>query len=503
MTQKEFTPDGDTLRRFMLSRARASIIQGPIGSGKSLASAMKIWMCALEQNKQSDGVRRCRAHVFRETYGKLEETTLKTWLSWFPEREFGRFYYSKPYIHEIRVGDVELDVTFVALEDDRSVGFFRSLDTTICWFNELQYTDKSLFDEAVTRVGRYPRIIDGGPVNPQVIADMNAPSEEHWVPIMRGDAPFPEWFTEEQRRAHTKPAEWEFFVQPPGLIEKRDSANEVIGYEANPKAENTRWLEGGSKYYLNAIGGKTKSWIDANVLNRVSPRREGKPVLPDFNRGVHVAKGPIAPMPGLPLIVGMDFARRPAAIFMQQIRGVWYVLGELIARDMASDKFAPLVRAELATRYAGFKYQLCGDPSGDFKGQADDNTPFQIFRKYGMNVQPAPTILLTVRLQAAEAVLTRMREGKPALMIDPSCKLLIAALDGGYRFRRLKVSGERYADEPEKDHYSDPADAFMYGLLAGGEGRVLLHGSAEPRVPVQTKRPYNPFSAKARGLRRW
>jgi hypothetical protein len=93
-------------------------------------------------------------------------------------------------------------------------------------------------------------------------------------------------------------------------------------------------------------------------------------------------------------------------------------------------------------------------------------------------VLAAPSFLLSVRLQAAEAVLTRMHEGRPALSVSPSCTTLIAALDGGYHFRRLKVAGERYAEEPEKDEYSDPADAFMYGLLGGGEGRAVLTGSS-------------------------
>jgi hypothetical protein len=163
---------------------------------------MCIWMKALEQVKQADGKRKCRAHVFRDTYGKLEDTTIKSWLEWFPENEFGRFYRSKPMLHEIRVGDIELDVHFVALEDESAADYFKSLETTICWFNEVQFIARELFDEATSRVGRYPRVIDGGAVGPQVIADMNAPDETHWVPLMRRDVAIPDWLTADQRRAH-------------------------------------------------------------------------------------------------------------------------------------------------------------------------------------------------------------------------------------------------------------------------------------------------------------
>jgi hypothetical protein len=502
-TIKTFSPDGEVLRAFMRSLAPVKIIQGPIGSGKSLACAMSIWMSALEQHRQADGKRRGRWHVFRDTYNKLEDTTIKTWLEWFPEREFGRFYWSKPMLHEVRAGDVEMDVHFVALEDERAADYFRSLETTGVWWNELQYAARLLFDESTTRVGRYPRKIDGGPVNPKVIADMNAPDETHWVPLMRKDVALPDYLSVEDRMAMVKPDNWEFFVQPPGLIEVKDFDGNIERYEPNPEAENIKFLP--HNYYQNAVAGKTKSWIDANVLNRVSPRRDGKPVLPDFNRAVHVAKKAIEPIPGVEVLIGQDFGRRPCAIFMQNIRGSWQVFHELIARGMGALKFAPLLRNEIAKAVpSGTRWRIIGDPSGDFPGQNDDQVPFQIFRSHRLPVLAAPSFLLSVRLQAAEAVLTRMHEGRPALSVSPTCTTLIAALDGGYHFRRLKVAGERYAEEPEKDEYSDPADAFMYGLLGGGEGRAVLTGSAEPKKTTNTIRAYNPLERKAAGgMRRW
>jgi hypothetical protein len=497
---RQFKPDGRVLREFMRSTAPVKIIQGPIGSGKSLACAMSIWMSAMEQHVQADGRKRCRWHVFRNTYGKLEDTTLKTWAAWFPEDQFGRFYSSKPMLHEIRVGNIELDVHFVALEDEMDVDYFKSLETTGCWFNELQFMERALFDEATSRVGRYPRQIDGGPVRPKVIADMNAPDETHWVPIMRGDVAVPDWFTEEQRKAHMKPPSWEFYTQPAGLIENKNGEGEVASYRANPAAENITYLP--ENYYPNAILGKTKSWIDANVLNRVSPRRDGKPVLKDFNRSVHVAKSPIEAAPGLEIVIGQDFGRRPAAIFGQCVRGQWHILHELVGRDMGADKFAPMLRNELAQRFPGAPFRIWGDPSGDFKGQNDDNVPFRIFRQHRLPVLEAPSFLFTVRLQAMEAAFTRMSEGKPSILISPTCTTLIAALDGGWHYRRMKIAGERYAEEPEKDEYSDPADALGYLLLGGGEGRRLLTGSLEPKKPIDTRRAYSPFK-QAAGLRRW
>jgi hypothetical protein len=498
-----FKPDGEVLRTFMLDKtSRAKVIQGPIGSGKTLGSMMCIWGTALEQKAQRDGIRRCRAHVFRDTYQKLKDTTLKSWIEWFPERLFGKFYWSPPLRHEIRCGDVELDVHFVALEDEWESDYFRSLETTICYFNELQYLPKLLWDEAVTRVGRYPRVIDGGAVNPQVIGDMNAPDDFHWVPIMRGDVAVPDFFSADQRRAHLKPDGWSFYVQPPGLLEIKDREGEVARYEGNPKAENLKYLP--VAYYENAISGKSKSWIDANVLNRVSPRRDGKPVVKDFSRTIHVARNRIEPTWGLDLQVGIDFGRQPCAIFGQCLRGQWTIVDELITHDIGTNQFAPMLRNVLQQKFPGFPFRLWGDPSGDFKGQNDDNTPFQILRGHKLAILPAPSFLFTVRLQAIEAVLTRMSEGRPALQISPNCTTLIAALDGGWHYRRLKVQGEKYGEEPEKDQYSHPADAFGYMVLGGGEGRMLLTGGIHSVSKIiNTRKEYDPFRPTGSTRRGW
>jgi hypothetical protein len=130
---------------------------------------MHIFQRALAQPKQRDGRQRFRVHILRETYSKLEETTIQTWKDWFMPGtgpgEFGVFYETRPYRHEIRVGPLELDVTFVAMEDIRDAkSFFMSLETSLIWFNEVQFAQYEVFSEAVGRVSppRFPAVKDGG-----------------------------------------------------------------------------------------------------------------------------------------------------------------------------------------------------------------------------------------------------------------------------------------------------------------------------------------------------
>jgi hypothetical protein len=497
MEQRRFQADGPELRRFMLDdKSRVKIIQGPVGSGTSSACCMHIYQQAMAQPKQRDGKQRFRAYVYRETYAKLEETTVKTWLDWFPEKEFGRFYWSKPFRHEIRVGSLELDVIFVAMEDLQDAkSHFKSLEPSLIWFNEGQFADFGVIAEAVDRVSppRYPAVKDGGCVWGGLILDTNAPPADHWIPIMRGDTPPPDWMTEEQKNALKKPERWAFFMQPPGLIEIFENGTFTGQYRDNPDAENLIYLP--PNFYKEKIGGKTKSWIDANIMNRSSVVVDGKPVYPDFRRDEHVATKHIEAIPGLPIIVGLDFGRQPAALCCQNLRGRWYVLLEIIGRDMGANKFAPIVKGELSTRFPGFEFHFWGDPSGGYQGQADDTTPIKVFEAHGMRVRPAPgSNLNSIRKEAMETVLCRHVEGKPSILIDPSCITFITGMAGGYHFRRLQTSGERYADEPNKNQYSHVCEAGEYAVLGGGEGRaVVMKGSAPPKT-VQTRTPYNPFT---------
>jgi hypothetical protein len=517
---KRFAPDGAVLRAFMASRSLVKIIQGPVGSGTSSACCMHIYQQAMMQPRQADGRQRFRAHVFRETYSKLEETTIRTWKDWFtpgtgPD-QFGRFYESKPYLHEIRVGPLELDVIFMAIEDiTDGESYFKSLETSLIWFNEGQYAQWAVIKAAVERVSppRFPAVKDGGCAWGGMIIDTNSPPADHWIPLMRGDTPLPEWMNDDQRRAMVKPAAWEFFMQPPGLVETFDGDGKTLtGYRPNPRAENLAYLA--PDFYMLKTGGQDKAWIDANIMNRSSVVTGGKPVYPAFRRDVHVAKEPLKPVPGVRIVVGVDFGRQPAAIYLQHLREQWLVLREFIGQDMGATTFGPLVKADLMTHYPDWMarakkdkgddgFAFWGDPSGEHPGEVGDTTPFDIFRGLGMLVRPAPgENLNSARKEAVESLLTRRTtDQKPSLLVDPRCVTFISGMGGGYHYKRLQVSTERYSDEPLKNQYSHVCEALEYGLLGGGEGRaVVMRGSERPK-PVQTVRPYQPF--RQQGGVRW
>ncbi len=496
-----FRPDGKVLRAFMRDKtSRVKIIQGPQGSGTSSACCIHVFQRAIEQPLVERGGKqrqRFRAHIFRETYSKLEETTIPTWKDWFPpgtrEGEFGIFYETRPYRHEIRVGPLELDVTFVAMEDIRDAkSFFMSLETSLIWFNEVQFAQYEVFSEAVGRVSppRFPAMKDGGCAWGGLIADTNAPPADHWLPIMRGDVPPPDWMSEDKRNALKRPANWGFYMQPPGLLEDFDDKGRLTGYRPNHEAENLAYLP--PAFYAEKIAGKTKAWIDANIMNRSSVVTDGNPVYPQFRRDVHVTEKPLEPIPGVPVGIGLDFGRQPACVIGQALRADWFIQREFIGRDVSAVEFAPALKSYLAQHYPGYTFYFWGDPAGATRGQATDKTPFDVFREHGMIVLPAPNPQnqYSVRREAVNAVLMRRSaEGaRPsALLVDGTkCPTFITGMAGGYFMRRIRVSGERYADEPEKNQYSHVCEGFENLLLGGGEGRSVTMGG----LPVKPMKVY-------------
>ena len=195
-----YEPDGKVLTDFFWNRDRFCCIQGPIGSGTSTASCHKIWAMACEQEADYDGVRRTRWIITRDTYKSLRETTVKTWLEWFPEEVWGTFIRSEPMFHHLKRDHpsndgtkVSCEVIFLAIPDpDVAEAVLASYEITGFFMNEGQFAEKEVVDELLSRCSRYPSMKNGpGATWFGGWMDMNAPVEGHWVPYMRADIPLP------------------------------------------------------------------------------------------------------------------------------------------------------------------------------------------------------------------------------------------------------------------------------------------------------------------------
>lgn len=485
-----YQPDGDVLTEFFWNRDRFSCIQGPIGSGTSSASCHKIWAMASEQEPDYDGVRRTRWIITRDTYKSLRETTVKTWLEWFPEEVWGTFIRSEPMFHHLKrdhpSGDgtkIDCEVIFLAIPDpDVAEAVLASYEITGFFMNEGQFAEKEVIDELLSRCSRYPSMKNGaGATWFGGWMDMNAPVEGHWVPYMRGDIPLPPEMTEDEKKPYQKPDNWKFYVQPPGLIERIVDGKPV--YEMNPRAENQRWLK---EPYTEKIEGKKKEWIDRRVLNKVGLYMHGKSVYPTFSEADHISDREQDPVEGLPVIVGLDGGRYPSAVFLQEINGCWWVLSEVTHENMSSELFAPIVKKHIAKRYPMFKIEFWGDPRMLDRNQTTETTSGDVYGKLGMTIFPATSDNdVETRRSTVEAVLERRNGFK----VNPSCLMVKRGMAGGYHYRKLKGTAGLYAPSPVKNAYSHTIEALENGLIGGGEGRKLINPSSHERKKPSPPRP--------------
>jgi hypothetical protein len=430
-------------------------------SGKSTACCWEIFKRATMQKPDPrDGIRRTKWAIIRNTYRQLEDTTLQTWLEWFPDGTIGKLNRQR-MTYSIRYGDVEAEALFRALDKPGDIGKLLSLNITGGWINEAREVPKAILDALGDRVARYPSIRpedDYGPSWSGIIMDTNPPDDDHW------------WYNLAEVE---KPSGYRFFRQPGGLLEFNGK------FYPNPRAENIKHLE--RNYYLVRMAGKPLSHVRVYYCGQYGFLVDGRPIYPEYVDAVHCAKEPIPPVSGLPLYVGNDYGLTPAATIAQRMsNGRWVILDELVSENLGAIDFAKYLGRKLREDFAGMEIAaITGDPAGDTRSEVDKRTPFQVLRAAGIPVLPAPTNDFVVRREAVAGALTRMVDGLPGLIISPKCKTLRKGMAGGYCRKRVQVSGEeRYRDMPDKEGiYSHVCESLQYLLLGAGEGNQVLTGA--------------------------
>lgn len=434
-----YTPP-PTAVEFMQSDARMRVLVGPVGSGKSVASCFEVVRRASMQEPDANGVRRSRAAVVRETARQLQDTTIKTFLDWFPPGVCGRYMRTtKTYFFD--VGDVECEIMFRALDDADDVANLNSLELTFAWFNECRDIHPDIVDAMSKRIGRFPSAKDGGPTWFGMWGDTNPPTMDTW------------WYYQME---HLSPEDgvspndngWEVFKQPSGR---------------SPYAENIENLPEG--YYDTQ--GRSEEYIRVYIDGEYGLSSAGQPVFKYFRPDYHMAKEPLRPIINgtRPLVVGMDLGLTPAAVIGQlDPRGRVLVLAEAVSFDMGVQRFVRTVlKPLLYERFSGAPVLVVCDPAGVQRAQTDERSAVDIIKAEGLRVIPARTNSVTARINAVDEYLMRQVDGDPAFLVDPRCTRLKAAMMGGYRY---KQRGDKVIDKNEHSHCADAAQYLCLHIQA-------------------------------------
>lgn len=467
----DFTPT-PTCKEFMLSTKRVRFLVGAVGSSKTTTCLYEILRRAAEQEPAEDGTRYTRFAIIRNTLAAIKSTVLKDIQQIFGPIIDYRVSESTVYI---RKGDIHCEILLIPLDTPDDQKRLLSSQLTGAYFNEFVEVDPVFISGALGRCGRYPSQLRGKPTWYGVFADSNPGTE---------DSPYYEILKVEL------PESYGYFEQPPPLL--RDDDGNVT---ENPLAENIQYLPGGYDYYWTLLNGASPEWSERFVFGQWGESLEGQAVFKNtFSEPFHVANSELTPSVGHALIIGMDFARAPAAVVCQVDHlGRLLVLQEAYEENMGVEKFVRdrLMPIVFSPRFQGKPMYIVGDPSGTTKSQIGERSVFTMLRGLGFEAVPAQTNHIKPRLDAVEKWLLMQREGAAAILFDPvHCPELIVALKHKYRYRARK-DGE-LEDKPHKMRpWADLADALQYACLGTAQnlmGKVMrrIHRShdTKPDMPV-------------------
>lgn len=444
MSSINYTPPPivrDFIKEYRASELFFNWIIGPVGSGKTTGIFFKlVYMASLQAKSPVDGIRRTRAVIVRNTMPQLRDTTLTSWNYWFKDGVAGTWFATSPspMTFVLRYGDVECEVLFRALDTADDVSRVLSLEVTFAILDEFVEIPKEIVEALSARCGRYPPTKDGGATNWGMWGSSNPGNEDDW------------WYDYLGLGENPLPANVKFYQQPAGTSEE---------------AENIDNLPGGRKYYESLQVGKSESWVKKFIEVQWGFSLSGTPVITTFNAQLHVSPKPLIPNPHLPLIAGFDPGLGGSALIFGQmdLYGRLLVLDELYQRDMGAERIiADRLKPLLRSRFNDFEFIIAPDPAADARSINNERTIVDTIRKAKFRVAfPDMNNRLPLRIEAIEYFTTRLVQGKPALVIDPRCKHLIRAVNGGWRYE-VDRKGKIFKEEPEKNASSHVGDGFGY-----------------------------------------
>jgi hypothetical protein len=468
---------------FAESQDPISVIMGPVGGGKTTAALWRGIYAAYAWPETAPGLRQVKFGVVRRLYKDLEKTTIPSWTRWFP-RTMGvwRGAAGDPATHDLVLahpagGRIELRVEFMALGELRVEEALRGYEPSFIFVDEVDTAPEDILEFSYQRAGRYPSATLAR--NPKMVwGACNAPEEGNWIVRDFIDEPRPNWT---------------LYVQPSGLSDRAENLAVLGPHYYRQMAETMRPFQ--RKRFIENIPGLSQA-AEAVYAD-------------DFDPDRMVAPEPLAPIPGRPLIVGMDAGGTPAAVIMQHAaNGQRRILAELSthAKEHGSitgpTRFGEVLAELLASeRFRGHRARGIADPSAAYgadRARGEASWIETVARVAAIPVTAAPTNDPTVRQEALRWPMLRLIDARtPAFLVCPTCRLIKRALTSDYRF--VVTAGRRTA-HVLKNWASHLVEAAQYAALDGGAyHEVIARQTARTAGfrPAIAETRFNPFAPGA------
>jgi hypothetical protein len=453
-TQNLMRSAGPISDAYILATDPFSLLNGPGGSGKTVASVKKALVSAQRMVPigQVDGrpLRRYVLGIWRQKYGNLWSATIPSWWEVFPKDLPGSTWVGaspRSAIHTVRFEDhyglIELIAMFEAFGESANPEDLLGKRFTDVYLNELTTFPEELIAYLVDRVGRDPAP-EISKRTGRFFGDCNAPDVTDWVYRDFWESP---------------KGGYRLYRQPGGR---------------EPGAENPAM---GRPYYENSarMNAHRPWWVRRMVDNVPGMVRGSHLVYPAYDDDRMFSPYQLEPDTRLPVLVGVDGGLTPAAAYCQEMPdGQLRVLAEIATERAGMEEIGDAMLALEARRFRGCEFLTDCDPAM-LAGEAKDDAPTlekgsdreRLAQRLAREVNEASTNDTGARWAAVRDKLAlNLGPGRPGLQLDPSCKVLRRGFLQTYQFRVTR--GTNDVSSVAKTFDSHIHDGLQYAALRCG-----------------------------------
>lgn len=195
----------------------------------------------------------------------------------------------------------------------------------------------------------------------------------------------------------------------------------------------------------------------------------GKKIYPEYSSHIHVATMGLKPDHPTTIYRGWDNTGLHPAIVLSYLTetGQWRIFQEFWFEDCGSMEAAETIitwcNIHLHPQCNFIDY---ADPAGKNRdGTKMSNRDYITMkaREMGKEIYLIDGIQTwKVRRESVGRKLSSLRNGEPALLVDPACPLTIEGFSGGYAYQEYANLPGMYKEEPVKNKYKDIHDAIQY-----------------------------------------
>ena len=503
-----WSPCSKTIQAFIDSESIVAIINGPYGSGKTIATFMKQIKVCLDPitgiKPDTYGWRRAINFVIRRHEKEVKDGEMTTFHEWFKRIDNGpNKNFSEGNTHRILLERQKVELIFKFFGGGQDLADFanslRGISTTTINIGEIDWAPIDIIQAVLTRIGRYPSIINGGGAG-IVVGATNGYTVADWLynefnksktEVKNIDNQATEIIRLGSNDYRTN---WSLFTQPPAILEDNS---------VNPNCDNIKNLPKNyyenmiSKYQREAMGDEDAlKWkIDKELKIKIVAPMGQRAVYPTFNRIKHViVKNELAYHRGAPMVIGYDGGGFGLGIVAGQLlsNGRLVIFDEYLStRNIMED--TPMI----LKRFINDNMKLCTpssvtlwadpanfNPAANNPGGASEAE--WVGRHSGIKFK-RPVIKMegvssrdeiSIRRNAVmEYLYETIVDKKPRIQITTNCSNLIAGFEGGYNFK--KTSQDMRSRNITDNKYTHIHDALQYLVL----GVISNHGSFDGTLP--------------------